>query len=298
MKNKVILAIFILIILLVLMGVNFTSSDNYTINRFSLSDDIKKKYVSIVDDVSEDRVQINWREVLAVNAAFNDGEIEKYTEESIKNTSERFIIKEDNTYKLNNIGSVVKSLSGKDEEIARSKKYLEIINKKREMENGYKRDFIDSIKEGAMKISKESGMLPSVLVAQAALESNWGRSELSSRYNNLFGIKADTSWKGEKINISTSEGYDTKVMDDFRVYKSKSESIKDFGKFMVENPRYSKAGVFNMKTYKKQVKAVEDAGYSTVTDKDGNEIYADYIINIVLDNELQLLDWELKREES
>lgn len=297
MKSKIILGVFALIILVVLMGIKHTENEDYTIYKFSISDDVKEEYISIVDSISEDKIQVNWREVLAVNAAFNNGKIGKYTKENIKNTSKMFIIKEKDTYKLSSIASVIEGLGGKNEEIVKAKKYLDVIDEKLEMEDGYKKDFINSIKEGVMKTGKESGMLPSVVVAQAALESNWGRSELSSKYNNLFGIKADTSWEGERINIATTENYDTRVKEDFRIYKSKSDSIVDFGRFMKENPRYKKAGVFDMRTYKSQIKAVENAGYSTVKDKDGNEIYAEYIIDIILDNELQILDWELRCED-
>ena len=54
------------------------------------------------------------------------------------------------------------------------------------------------------------GFFKSVIIAQAAIESNWGRSVLSSRYNNFFGIKAGKSWKGKTVNMKTGEVFDGK----------------------------------------------------------------------------------------
>ena len=52
------------------------------------------------------------------------------------------------------------------------------------------------------------GFFKSVIIAQAAIESNWGRSSLSAKYNNYFGIKAGKSWKGKTVNMKTGEVFD------------------------------------------------------------------------------------------
>lgn len=293
MKKRNIL-IGVVIIGIILLGIKLIFWEDYSIYKFSLSKEVRLKYINGVDEASKGKVQVNWREAVAVDATFNYGIVETSTDSSIKRIAERFIVKEGKGYSLRTIDEVVKSFNGKKEDIEKAKKYLKTINKSREVEEEYKKKFFESIKNQAITVSKETGMLPSVIIGQAALESNWGRSALSSKYNNLFGIKADSSWKGEKINLSTSEYYDTKIKDNFRVYKSISDSVEDFGAFMKGNPRYRKAGVFTSKTYKEQINCVESAGYSTITNEKGEKVYAKYVLDIIKSNDLQLLDWEIK----
>ncbi|RDC48549.1 hypothetical protein DVA85_28360, partial [Acinetobacter sp. RIT592] len=117
---------------------------------------------------------------------------------------------------------------------------------------------------------------------------NWGESELSSKYNNLFGIKANNSWKGKYVNIETSEYYDQVITDKFRVYKTKSESIQDHAKFLSENPRYKE--VLTKATYIEQAEELQNAGYSTVSDESGNLTYKNLLIEIIQQYNLQLID--------
>lgn len=299
MKKRLLIALLVVALIVILTALYLIFSKNYLIFKVTVPKDVKIKYMDVVDKVSKDKVQVNWMEVLAVDAAFNYGQVETATEKNIERIAERFIIKEkNNTYKLQTIESVVKSLNGKIEDVSKAQKYLKVFSDNRKIDKGHKRDFVESIKDDVMEESKRSRILPSVIIGQAALESNWGRSGLFKDYNNLFGIKADQSWKGRKINVSTSEYYNTKIKDDFRVYDTVKESIKDFGDFIKDNPRYTKAGVFNKKTYKEQIKAIEDAGYSTITDKKGEKVYAKYVIDIIYSNNLQILDWEVKKEVS
>jgi len=71
-----------------------------------------------------------------------------------------------------------------------------------------------------------------VVFAQSALESRWGQSTLSSKYNNLFGIKAGSSWKGEIIELPTSEYSPTKgwyiTTAKWRKYPSWQECLLDY----------------------------------------------------------------------
>ncbi|MEG0372187.1 MAG: glucosaminidase domain-containing protein, partial [Clostridium sp.] len=203
----------------------------------------------------------------------------------------------DSGYTLGSLESVVKSFGGKIKDVKKAEKYLMVINQKRELKEGYKKDFFESIKKDVISVSNDTGILPSVILGQAALESNWGRSSLASNYNNLFGIKADSSWKGEKVNLPTSEYYNTKIKDDFRVYNNLGGSIKDFGQFLMNNARYKKSGVFKAKTYKEQIIAIENAGYSTITNEKGKKVYADYVTDIIISNDLQVIDSEVKGEE-
>lgn len=298
MKKIKILAI-VVTLLVLFLGFKFIFSD-YSIYRFSVSKETRLKYLNTVDKVSSNKAQINWREVLAIDAVINYGKVDTATEKNIENIAERFLVEDNNTYKVATMESVMESFSKDKRDVKKANTYLKVINKKRDEElegkselSKRKLEFINSIKDEAIKTYKETGILPSVIIGQAALESNWGRSELASKYKNLFGIKADSSWKGEKINLSTSEYYNIKIKDEFRVYTSVKDSIKDFGKFLTTNPRYTKSGVFNKKTYKEQIKAIENAGYSTIANEKGEKIYASYVTDIIMSNDLQLIDWSL-----
>ncbi len=151
--------------------------------------------------------------------------------------------------------------------------------------------FIKEIEDGARYNYNKYGILPSITVAQAILESGWGKSKLSKESNNIFGIKADSRWDGESIEVMTSENYNDKVKSKFRKYNNITESIKDHGKFLYENKRYEENGLFNSKNYKKQAQALEDAGYSTKKDKYGKLIYADMLIYIIQKYNLNKLDF-------
>src|SRR3712207_8207946 len=64
--------------------------------------------------------------------------------------------------------------------------------------------FIEKVKDGAIAGWHEGRILPSVTIAQACLESGWGTSDLATKANNLFGIKAKQDWKGESYTVRTA----------------------------------------------------------------------------------------------
>lgn len=142
-------------------------------------------------------------------------------------------------------------------------------------------DFIESISDGAISNYNKYGILPSITMAQAILESGWGNSELAVTHNNLFGIKADSRWNGAIATIVTSENYNDSTIANFRKYDSINESIEDHGKFLYENSRYVEYGLFDGKNYKEQAQALENAGYSTVKNENGEPIYADKLIELI-----------------
>ena len=109
------------------------------------------------------------------------------------------------------------------------------------------------------------GFFPSVLIAQAAIESNWGRSSLSSKYNNFFGIKASKSWKGKTVNMKTGEVFDGKqvtINSNFRVYDGLADSIRDRNR-LLRMPRYKAVELAT--TPRAQAEAIKAAGYCTAT---------------------------------
>lgn len=144
-----------------------------------------------------------------------------------------------------------------------------------------KMEFLNTVSKGAIDSYNKYGVLPSITIAQAILESGWGKSELAVTHNNLFGIKADSRWSGAVATIATSENYNDSIIANFRKYNSIDESIEDHGKFLCENSRYSEYGLFSAKDYKAQAQVLEEAGYSTVQDENGTPIYADKLISII-----------------
>lgn len=125
-------------------------------------------------------------------------------------------------------------------------------------------DFINKIKDGAIASMKNHGVLASITIAQAILESSWGESGLSIKANNLFGIKA--TGNEPYITMQTAEysrGEKYYINAKFRKYNSYTASIEDHAKFLVENPRYKRYGLFNTNDYKGQTNALVKAGYAT-----------------------------------
>jgi len=153
-----------------------------------------------------------------------------------------------------------------------------------------KEEFIDVIKDKAIDNYKEYGILPSVTIAQAILESSYGNSKLASEYNNIFGIKANEGYKGDFVTFETNENYEDVIVAAFRVYNNFDSSIEDHGKFLKENIRYTEHGFFEGINYKEQAQALEDAGYATVKDEEGNKIYSELLIEVIEENNLTIYD--------
>lgn len=160
--------------------------------------------------------------------------------------------------------------------------------------NKSNQEFIDSLKDISIVEYRKSGLLPSVTISQAILESNWGRSKLTRDANNLYGIKADSSWHGDKVLFNTKEYYNSHVNAYFRKYPSWADSVSDRTDFLMKNRRYLKAGLFESNTYRAQAQALEDAGYATTTNSKGKKIYADKLISIIKSYDLYEIDYMVK----
>lgn len=127
--------------------------------------------------------------------------------------------------------------------------------------------FIQSIVDSLR--GQKLNILPSVTIAQAILESNWGKSSLAKEAKNLFGIKSSKDWTGEVYKKQTKEQKPTgevyTITADFRKYGSYLESIKDHDKFFISTPwrvqNYKK--VLEAKNYKTQALALRECGYAT-----------------------------------
>ena len=173
--------------------------------------------------------------------------------------------------------------------------YFDNIDTKIMTENNRSnQEFIDSLKEISIVEYRKTGLLPSVTIAQAILESNWGRSKLTKNANNLYGIKADASWHGDKVLFNTKEYYNSHVNAYFRKYNSWAHSVTDRSNFLMKNKRYLKSGLFEKNTYRAQAQALEDAGYATTTNAKGEKIYADKLISIIKNYNLYEIDYSVK----
>ena len=130
-------------------------------------------------------------------------------------------------------------------------------------------EFIATMLPMAEKAAARIGVDPKVLVAQAALETGWGKSIMraddGSSSHNLFGIKATGNWKGDNARAITSEfrnGQMVKETADFRSYGSYEDSFHDLVSLLQNNDRYQ--GVVKAADNPEQfVKELQKAGYAT-----------------------------------
>ena len=131
--------------------------------------------------------------------------------------------------------------------------------------------FIAAVAPAAQDSQRESGVPASVTIAQAILESDWGRSALSTKAQNYFGIKA-ASGPGPAgvINMDTWEvvgGQNVTINDGFKAYHNLWESVMDHGHFLRDNPRYADAfKTTNPRTFAQRIHLdgyATDPSYST-----------------------------------
>lgn len=143
-------------------------------------------------------------------------------------------------------------------------------------------NFINSIKEGAVKAHAQYGICASLTIAQAILESGWGKSAPG---NNLFGIKWQEGCGYDKQLLTTTEYYNgvkTTIQDYFRKYNSLADSIYDHAMFLVRNSRYK--SLLGIKDYKTACKLIQQCGYATAPN------YATSLIKIIEENRLYQYD--------
>ena len=141
--------------------------------------------------------------------------------------------------------------------------------------------FVEHIYPLANVAAQQLGVAPQVLVAQAALETGWGKYVASDpRGNssfNLFNIKADERWSGDAVSVSTVEyrhGVFNKEIANFRRYENFTDSFSDYVNFVKGEPRYQSAleQVSNSEAY---VRALHQAGYAT------DPQYAEKVIKLI-----------------
>lgn len=135
--------------------------------------------------------------------------------------------------------------------------------------------FLKKAAKQAEKAAKKYGTYPSVMIAQAIVESGWGQSGLAVNANNLFGVKADASWVGPTYSARTREEKNGKsyyINAKFRKYNSFEESFEDNGKKLREGVswqplRYKGAWIENANTYAEATKSLTGT-YATASNYD------------------------------
>jgi flagellar protein FlgJ len=140
--------------------------------------------------------------------------------------------------------------------------------------------FVQQLQPYAEQAAKELGVEPKAIMAQAALETGWGKSLIKTREGdssfNVFNIKADKSWQGQQAKVTTLEynqGTVQKVNAGFRAYGSFKESFKDYVDFIKSNPRYQQA-LKQAGNTQRYMQELQQAGYAT------DPRYAEKVMNI------------------
>jgi flagellar protein FlgJ len=146
------------------------------------------------------------------------------------------------------------------------------------------KEFIEPLMSQAKEASQKTGLPPQFILGQAALESGWGKRQIlnadGSTSHNIFGIKANSNWKGKTTEILTTEyinGKPEKVMATFRSYDSYAEAFSDYANLVSTSPRYKNL-IENGQTLLGFVQGLKKAGYATDT------AYAEKLSNIIKTN--------------
>ncbi|ACS85333.1 flagellar assembly peptidoglycan hydrolase FlgJ [Musicola paradisiaca] len=141
-------------------------------------------------------------------------------------------------------------------------------------------NFTDRLSIPSMIASLKTGIPHYLIMAQAALESGWGKKEIMTSEgktsHNLFGVKAGNSWDGKVTEIWTTEfenGRSYRVKEKFRVYDSYLESINDYISLLTNNSRYK--DVVNAGNAEEAAYALQRAGYAT------DPRYGDKLVQII-----------------
>ncbi|EAK9487955.1 GW domain-containing glycosaminoglycan-binding protein [Listeria monocytogenes] len=149
-------------------------------------------------------------------------------------------------------------------------------------------NFLNELSPRAQEIQEKHGILTSITLAQAILESDWGQSGLAQKGNNLFGVKGKSPQP--MVTMTTKEFVDGKWIEinaNFRKYKDWNESLDSHAELFLKGTSWNKDkynGVIAADDYKKAAQELQSAGYATDPD------YAEKLINIIEKYDLALYD--------
>ncbi|MBD5069739.1 glycoside hydrolase family 73 protein [Ligilactobacillus apodemi] len=148
-----------------------------------------------------------------------------------------------------------------------------------------KQSFIKKLVPVAQAEQRQYGVFTSITLAQAALESDWGQSELSAKYNNLFGIKSSTG------SLMTTQEYVNgewvTIKDTFAVYNSWDDSVKAHTQLFVNGTAWNSdhyGSVLRATSYEQAAQALQQQGYATDPD------YAQKLISLIKEYNLHQYD--------
>lgn len=138
------------------------------------------------------------------------------------------------------------------------------------------KEFIDMIGKAAVAEYERFKILPSLTIAQAILESNWGKSGLSQKAHNYFGMKAGSGWKGATYNAQTQEqtpaGQAFTINAAFRAYPDVQAGIRGYYVFL-QYPRY--ANLKGVTDYKEACRLIKADGWAT------DVSYTDKLVSLI-----------------
>lgn len=151
-------------------------------------------------------------------------------------------------------------------------------------------EFIEQIATYVKKYAYLYGIeVHSPIIAQAILESGWGKSSLASEYHNYFGLKCGGAWNGKSVNMATQEEYTAGVMtdirDNFRVFDSMEDGVKGYFEFINYSRYANLKGVKDPEEYCRRIKA---DGYAT------SSKYVDSLLRVIRDNNLTRFDTDVE----
>ena len=140
-----------------------------------------------------------------------------------------------------------------------------------------KQKFVDDIAKYVQKYAGSYGIsVHSPIIAQAILESGWGKSRLAADYHNYFGMKCGTKWTGPSVNMTTQEEYTagtlTTIKDNFRVYDNMENGVKGYFEFIQLSRYENLKGIVNPQKY---IETIKNDGYAT------SSTYVDSLMQII-----------------
>lgn len=149
--------------------------------------------------------------------------------------------------------------------------------------------FVQKLVPTAQRLQKEYGVLASVSLAQAMVESDFGQSQLAANYYNLFGVKAAAD-DPNGVDLETKEYVNNEwvtIVDRFKVYKSWEDSLVKHAELIFYGTSWNAKqyqAVFEAKDYQSQARGLQSSGYATDPD------YADKLIAMI--EEWQLTQYD------
>lgn len=177
----------------------------------------------------------------------------------------------------------------REEQLAKQEKAAKILRQRKA--------FIRKIGPIAKEVDRSYALLPSITIAQACLESNYGQSALAQKYNNLFGVKG-TNPNTSAILVTKEyvKGKWIEVKARFQIYDSYDASIRAHARLFQNGTSWNHRQyrhVLAAKDFKNQAHALVQDGYATDPD------YADKLINLIEQFNLNRYDrWTARKKQN